>query len=370
MSYHPKLSAGIDFSELEKDFFETQCFNSGNMDIIRVELFDFFDGKSYEEIKPYLKTYWRLYVYGTWKYLGTTGEAVVQKAIEQQTPEAIRLGFDVFDRLMWYMQTRMTLPEEIERFFSKAKDSFTKSEWVIGQLGGQDVTIRNVIDEIALLDSRRGETLLLAQFYERMQKLFFPKGLNEDIYQKQYTFVEIDEAVMKFVELVRFFVNTPAEEMPDLVFVYTNPSTFVPDSPGGDTVTTKVTGVRNSTPVEKPKMPIETRSSSVAMQTNAKPRENAPVITKQTAPVPPKLEAPKKIEQTIAVPKPPAPAKPSYAEIKKKIEAVFPKNAQGEYVDLDSVLTALQSAAMKYNDQKIAELMYFDEADNKFKWSV
>lgn len=62
--------------------------------------------------------------------------------------------------------------------------------------------------------------------------------------------------------------------------------------------------------------------------------------------------------------------KPSYPEIKSKILQFFPKDENGEIVDNEGVFEVLEKTAMKYNDEKIKEIYYYNEETGKFEWSV
>ena len=75
-------------------------------------------------------------------------------------------------------------------------------------------------------------------------------------------------------------------------------------------------------------------------------------------------------EKPLAKPEPTPMAPPSYTEIKNKIIQFFPKDENGEIIDTEGVFEVLEKTANKYNDEKIKELYYFDEATGKFEWSV
>ncbi|HRY36515.1 MAG TPA: hypothetical protein P5230_01375 [Candidatus Magasanikbacteria bacterium] len=61
---------------------------------------------------------------------------------------------------------------------------------------------------------------------------------------------------------------------------------------------------------------------------------------------------------------------PSYSEIKSKIIQFFPKNEASEIIDSEGVFEVLEKTAAKYNDEKIKELYYYNEATGKFEWGV
>ena len=347
LSYHPQLSTDVDFSELEKEFFERHLNNGGDMDIIRVELFDFFDNKTEKEIEPYKKTYWRLYVMSIWRYLPVTAEEVVLKAIEQQLPDASRLGIDVLDRLIWYFNLRLVDPELMVKFFNQASEVLFKSEWTVGAWKGQLVTIGGLVQEIKLLKLQSNGSIALAEFYQKLEQLLFPNGLNESLYEK-YIGVETETAVMQFVELIQFFLNTKPEEVPDIVEAFTHPYMYNTENSAPQTAPVNPTAV----PVPQPVKP-----------TPAKPVAPKPPVAAKPMP-------PKPAPRPMAPPPAPKPVKPSVAEIRERIDREFPKNDEGDYLNIVGVLDRLQSLAQKYNDKKIAEWFYFDEAAGKFIWKA
>jgi len=61
---------------------------------------------------------------------------------------------------------------------------------------------------------------------------------------------------------------------------------------------------------------------------------------------------------------------PSYSQIKSKILQFFPKDENGEIIDTEGVFEVLEKTANKYNDEKIKELYYYNEATEKFEWGI
>lgn len=57
-------------------------------------------------------------------------------------------------------------------------------------------------------------------------------------------------------------------------------------------------------------------------------------------------------------------------DIKKMINDKFPTDQDGNYLDVEGVLTELQRLSIQHNDPKISEFLYFDDQENKFKWSI
>lgn len=58
-----------------------------------------------------------------------------------------------------------------------------------------------------------------------------------------------------------------------------------------------------------------------------------------------------------------------YGAIKKEIETQFPKNKDGEYEDIDGIMTALNKKSEELGNEKITELFLWDENKEKFIWN-
>lgn len=58
-----------------------------------------------------------------------------------------------------------------------------------------------------------------------------------------------------------------------------------------------------------------------------------------------------------------------YKDIRAFIDSKFKKTAGGEYENMEGVMAKLGEMAEKYANPKIAEMYYYDEKENKFKWT-
>lgn len=59
-----------------------------------------------------------------------------------------------------------------------------------------------------------------------------------------------------------------------------------------------------------------------------------------------------------------------YIELKNNFDVRYAKDTDGQFVDLDEVLNELHILSDQHNDQKIKDLYFFDDQENKFKWSI
>ena len=56
--------------------------------------------------------------------------------------------------------------------------------------------------------------------------------------------------------------------------------------------------------------------------------------------------------------------------IKSQIESEFKKDSEGNFENIEAVMRKLEEFTEMYNDPKIADMIYYDEEDSKFKWKV
>jgi hypothetical protein len=334
-SYHPKLTRDKNFEELFKNFFETDCYDVFKREIARLELATFFADKKYQEIQSYVKTYWPIYIYSIWFNPLSIDPQFLIENLPKHLREMTRLGFNIMDKLLEYASVRLTLEPEVKSFFAKIQEELKKSNWPIGKLpNNTEYTIADCINELKLLESMADNSMKYAEFYEKLSRMIFPHGLEEEVYKRGYVDVSIHTALEGLTYSLLSLTQASPDDFYEFVDEYAHPEIYDPDY-GKNIVNTtsvdaKIKAEKTVNLIEKEKeMPVVSATSSVS-----------------------------------------APAKPSYAEISQKIDAVFEKDADGNYEDLDSVMMALEKAAKKYNDPKIAELYYFDEQAGKFKWGV
>lgn len=93
-------------------------------------------------------------------------------------------------------------------------------------------------------------------------------------------------------------------------------------------------------------------------------KKRAELDKQKGSPTPVSNEEPTETISDRAVPK-----LPSYAEVKKQIEAEFEHNADGQFARPDLVINKLMELALKYQEDLYAELYYLDEQKGDFEWN-
>jgi hypothetical protein len=265
----------------------------------------------------------------------------VDFVIGRQIPVAVLTNYSILDKIMFYFYFRTAGVMEMRETYSQARDAFTRSEAILGK--GEDgyYTVSQATQELMLIKSRGRDAVEMASFMDKLRRVMFPNDGLAEIYFTDNQ----NEALSRLVDLIDMFLEIEPDNIYSLVLTYVHP--------GVDE--TALVALSKETNLPEKSAP-RTWPRYVELPAGADIKEPA----KQSAPIQPA----KKVEANIVA------SAPTHAEIRAKIDAAFEADADGQYEDLDHVLTALEKAAIKYNDPKISELYYFDESSGKFKWSV
>lgn len=287
---------------------------------------DYFNKSSVLDDEKFKWTYFRIYTELTWKMFGSQSrDFIVDVAIKRQIPMALQLGFDVFKQVISYLGLRTFDRADMQSLYLKIKKSFQESNVIVGKWNGSDVTVAELIKEIDFI-SKRHDSLEQAEFESKLKQMMFPN----DLLVNKYFTDNSDEAVTRFVNLVVFFDIVSETDIWRVVDSFLNPEKY-----------------QNVTPGEVPASPTPTPQTTPTPQ---------PVVL--TKPVPAQSAA---VEPQVPL---------STEQIKSQIESQFKKDADGNFVDIEGVMAKLGELAEKNNDPKIAEMVYFDETENKFKWNI
>lgn len=323
-------------------------------------------------------SYFRWYTQMTWdNYLAHNSEFFVDFMIDRQVPMALKLEIDVFDKIMRYLYSISADLKGLRDLFAKSRDAFTISDSIIGEVAGQPYKLVDAVKEMILIRSRGRDAIEMSAFFEKLSQAMFPK---EDDIGSQYFTEDHGTAAQNLVDLIDMFLDIAPERVYVLVMSYIHPGykedslvdiADLEDVPHFAPVPTESATILIEE-IAPPGGVVAPSKETVASQApKEKITAEKPVVPVKQ-PEPPKLAKP--ATPKVEVPKPSATTtekvKPSYTEIKNKIDSAFAKDAQGDYQDIDGVMEALQKAADKYNDPKISELLFWDEGKGKFGWNV
>ncbi|TSC84679.1 MAG: hypothetical protein G01um101413_63 [Parcubacteria group bacterium Gr01-1014_13] len=287
----------------------------------------YFNKASIFEDEKFRWTYFRIYTELTWKLLDSQSrDFVINVAVARQIPMAIQLGFNVFEEILRYIGSHTVDKTDAEGLYLKMQKSFLESKAIIGAWQGKNVSIAQIIQEINSV-YEKGDSLAQADFENKLLQIMFPDEIS-----KKYSTADPEDVKENFLDLVSSFQTFTIENIWYIVDAFLNPEKY-----------------QNAT------------SSQAASSALTKPEPSKPAVSPQPIP---KQEEPKLVVPPTIRPK------PTPQQIKSQIESQFKKDAEGNLVDIEGVMTKLGELAEKNNDPKIADMIYFDEKESKFKWNI
>jgi len=363
--------------EIEKKEQEFSDFISdvSKSEAVFKELQSFFADLSLSEsIKKYGMTYWRWYVWLTWDRLNSLKKEELVSVFGSQVPVAFFLDFDVFKCLMEYFISNNYFEGDLDFLYVKVKKSFQESQAIIGVWGGKDVTVAELVKEIKLIGDRK-DSLEQAEFESQISQIFFPNNPLVD----EYVLVDFDKAVQRFVDLVMFFQIIDENSIWVVVNNFINSKNFknvnsveeFPVSKKRALPTTLKSGEPSSSEPQNLASKFESMSKNLDLEIEESKKQEEKPITPAAPVAKAEPEKPVIVKQTpqekpVVEPQ----ARLSTAQIKSQIESEFKKDIDGNFINIEGVMRKLEEFTEMYNDPKIADLIYYDEEDDKFKWKV
>jgi len=310
--YTVKNLSQQEFLKIEKQFFTVDRFDMELSDDIFKVLHDFFSKKERTQIEVYKNTYWKIFVFLTWENMTTQREEDIDEICSYQIVDAYRLGFDVFEKLMWYFTLNTLQPKSQQRVYNIMKQSFFNSSYVVGTENQSNVTIKDLVNQIIVLNNQKNDSIKVAEFKGRLKKILFPQN---NVYSTFLPDVSND-ASDKFFDLVHFFIGVEVKGIGYIIDLFLQ---------------------------------------------RGKNKDNALLQTISQDVQETSIEPPQQIEIT--------PATPTPQQIQAQIESTYTKDQSGNFEDLEGVFGELHQLADQYNDPSIAELLYFDENSGEFLWN-
>lgn len=317
-----KAPTNEELAKLESVFID---FDIKDQELALRWLDDYFSIAKDNAYKIFWPSYFRWYVKLSWLYLNSQDINFIERVFARQIPMAILLNFDVFRKFMWYLVLKSLDKDDKATIYNRARNAFLNSEAAIGLYKGQEIKVADMVAEIKIVKSREKSTIINAEMMSKLKQTMFPK--NDEFFTTHF-FVEPDEAVARMYDLINFFLEVEAKDIARLV-----------DSFESEAVSAVST-------------------SSQVLPNLSKLAPPAPPVKPVAKPIPPRPSAPPK-----PIP-PPAPATPTLAEIRRAVEKQFALD------DAEGIINKLNELAEKYKNPKIAEIYYFDESEEKFKWTI
>ncbi len=336
MSVYPNFK-NLSPAELEQEElrFNSKISNAELADEAWEQLANLFDQNS-DLKQAYRVSYWRWFVILSWQKVYAVSPEMLLLMMKDQVPAAIFSNVDVLEVLLRYLAQNFYSRDDAGIFINKLKSEFFGSEMVFGDWQGQNIKIKDIISEYFLLNKRGADSIETAEFINKLRQLMFPKDA------LSYAYVDPDEGVNRFLALINFFQDIDDDKkIRDVLNMFLLPE----NAPGI----------------------IQGENANESLESTAE----------ETGPVPqPATEEKTEVEKNIVQPsyqKIPAvepQARLTAEQVKSQIEKEFKKDAEGNFENIEGVMQKLAELSEKYNDPRVADMLYFDEESNQFKWSV
>lgn len=301
----------LELEDKEKEFWKEFYNSPTKREEMLLNLKQFFTDKKNIDIKKYYFSYWRWYTVLIWKNLEALDKMSFVDIVGNQIMMAILLGYDVWDKIIWYFGLKSYDESDMASLYLKIKNIFFSSSQIVGSWQGKELTIANLIEDIKILNAHDYDSIKEADLKMKLKQVMFPK--NNALVKKYFT-VDQDEAINRFVSLVNFFLGVDGDHIWYIVDVYINPEKYGQKQGDG------VVGVK------------QTSLIASSMGQSQSPRIN------------------------------------SLAQIQSLINSQFPPDASGQYADISAVFARLGELAEENDDDAITEMLYWDEGENRFRW--
>jgi hypothetical protein len=240
-------------------------------------------------------------------------------------------------------------------FYRALRDGVLKSGAIVGVAKGREVTGAELVKELTAINQSR-DTLRLAEFTTRLKEVLFPK--NDELALTYFAAIP-DEATTTYLDILSFFIGVEGGGIWEMV-----QSAFHPEL--ADAI------FRADREVLQSKTSVRSRPTSSETVVPAVPVTNSRISTTPlrspaatVSPVSEMVVPPNAVVEDQAVVK-----RPSNAEIKAMVEALIPPHEASEEMRLPKILNLLETLAVRYGDDTIRELYFFNAEQGTFEWVV
>lgn len=354
-SYDPLKSGQTSFAELAENFVVEVLPSAEKREKAKQELESFFRGAEGDErIDRFRFTHWGVYTILNWQDIYARKPVIFAEIIKFQCVDAARLGFDIVEILMLYLGNVVYLEDEIINFYTRLRNDLLVLDDPIGVFENSTISLAELLNKIKLLESFPDNSMEVASFYEKTKHLLYPDNYDDTI--ENFWYVDREKALADFIDFLHLIVKITPDQIWD----------FLQDYLSADSPLTKMISTASVKDIVAKIMAQAAVEAKVAVESATAEEIEEEILPAVSAPAKLDVKPPAATQGTTSG----RAAEPPYAVIRDKIDAAFEKEDDGSYKDLDLVMNALQKAAEKYNDPKIAELYYFDEKEGKFVWNV
>jgi hypothetical protein len=319
-----------------KDFeFQNIIIDIKSSDLLLKDFKAYFSVSSPNQREVFKFTYWRWYVELTWRNFNGLVKEDLATVFSQQVPMAILNSYNVLDTLIWYLSFRAIDQQEMEILYSRVKKEFFESAEILGKWKGKDVVVKDLVSELVLLEKRNPSSMEEAEFVSKLKQIMFPKD------SMPYILVNPDKGVDVFLETVEFFEKVDKEKIWVMVDMFLYPEKYERSETDYSLSTSEPTEEMEDNKIEEESV-SENEQTIIVESQKSLTAEQTPVVEPQ--------------------------ARLTTGQVKSQIESEFKKDSEGNFEDIEGVMGRLSELAEENNDPSIAEMIYFDEEGNKFKW--
>ncbi len=331
----------VSLLDLDKKNLEVRSLSPDEQVQLWVELEVFFSEASPELEKKYWWSYFRWYVELAWSSLSIREPAYVSDTLfARLVPLAILLDIDVWKEFIRYLDFYFFPEGQMPVFYENVKKSFLKSSAYVGKWKGKDVSVADLVQEIILVNQEKEKSSLrFAEVLAKVHEMYFPENEENDQYIERYVTITPEEAAVRFVDLVNFFLGIDGSLIEATVeslvrgekleqMAALNKKEEQQNIPTQPVVNSKIK--TKDSPTKTPNKPIEKASLNIPVKKNERP---------------------------------------SNAEIKKMVEQAFPVGKSPKEENYDQIVAMLNTLAERYQDETIQDLYYYNEDEKKFQWN-
>lgn len=288
----------------------------------------YFTNALSEDIEKFKWTYFRIYTELSWKMFGSQSrDFVVNMAIKNQIPMALSLEFDVLNEMLSYLSLRTFDNLDMQGLYLKIKKAFLESDFQVGNWQGNKVRLSDLVKEIRMI-SNKSDSLEQAEFENKLRQILF----FSDPIAATYIEIQSNEAVQRFIDLVMFFEAIDENKIIPIVNSLSIPENFQ------SVISEQQQELEGESVENRTEEELQNSEEWDADIDLAAGGEALIMLTPQ--------------------------------QIKSQIESEFKKDNEGNFEDIDAVMRKLEEFTEMYNDPKIADLIYFDEEEDRFKWKI
>lgn len=268
-------------------------------------------------------------------------------------------GEDIWKKIVKYIDIKALGEEDTKRIYSNIKREILNSKEIIYVENEKYFTVSDLVNKINLF-YQTDDNLSLAELFSKLENKI--KIRLEEINIKDN---EPTKILSLFKSLIEFFSGVDENNIYNLLFSINNPRQFeVYLNKNLETKNNYLEKTEEKVIVAEKKPEIVIQEKNIANLANSVPVkeifENEVEFTMKKNDK--KIEEKKVLKKVVN-------KKVDYNLIRMDIEMNFDMDDEANFIDLEAVLNKLEELKNKYNDNKILELYYFDEKENKFVWN-